>query len=44
MANNNILKPKTFIKKLIYYKNINKTNLKKYTNIFIKSGILTLKK
>lgn len=36
-------KPKKFIKKIIYYKNITKLNLKIHTVNFIKSGILKLK-
>jgi ribosomal protein L6P/L9E len=38
------MKHEKFLKKLIYYKNINKIKLKKFNNIFIKSGILKFKK
>lgn len=40
----NCIKHELFLKKIIYYKNINKFKLKKFNNIFIKSGILKFKK
>lgn len=40
----NHIKNEQFLKKIIYYKNINKLKLKKFNNIFIKSGLLKFKK
>jgi hypothetical protein len=40
----NIIRNEKFLKKIIYYKNLNKLKLKKFNNIFIKSGILKFKK
>jgi hypothetical protein len=40
----NCIKTDKLLKKIIYYKNINKLKLKNFNNIFIKSGILKFKK
>jgi len=40
----NYIKNENFLKKIIYYKNINKLKLKTFNNIFIKSGLLKFKK